>query len=304
MTGTLEKSDEMTATPRSSVRKFLRRFSTRRIVGGSMVFILFLAAFVFFSVPDAHAIRVSLKRVVFEGNKRSEILTLINNTGKPQTYRLGWRKYRMDEHKSLVNIPEGEADGGILWADDMIRFAPRRVTVPPGRSQQVRLLFRRPKDLQEAEYRSHLWIVTETQPEIFDKDKEDGKNSVRLAVQPAISLPIFVRNGNLTASASITDLKMSKAGGNMKVSFVLNRQGDRSIYGDFDFVCSLGGKELVLHQVRGISVYTEINKRYLDFDIPLTGEAQSCNNVHVMYRSEPEDTLFKGATLAEASASL
>lgn len=269
---------------------------------GCILVLALMASFLLWP-SEAFAIRVSLKRVTFEDSKRSEILTIINSTEREQTYRLGWRKYRMDEKKALRAVGEGEAANDIQWADDMVRFAPRRVTIPAGGSQQIRLLFRRPADLKDGEYRSHLWIVSETPPESFDT-KEAGKQAVRLAVQPAISLPIFVRAGKLEAKASITDTKAAKANGNnLKVSFVLNREGTRSIYGDVDFLCSQGGKEVVLHQVRGISVYTEIAKRYMDFDIPLdTPEKQSCNNVTVRYRADTEDAQFKGATLAEGSA--
>ena len=267
--------------------------------------ILCAGIFIMASQP-AHAVRVSLKRVVFDGSKRSEILTIINNTAKPQTYRLGWRKYRMDTGKSLRAVKEGEDASDILWAEKMVRYAPRRVTVPPGGSQQIRLLFRRPADLQEAEYRAHLWIVSETQPDSFTVDEATGQNqAVKLNVQPAISLPIFVRNGNLTAKSSITDAKLTRASGGLKAAFRLSREGNRSIYGDFEFLCTDQGKEIVLHQLRGIAVYTETPYRDLDFDIPLkTQTAAQCNTVKIVYRADPKDTDFAGATLAQATVSL
>ena len=126
-----------------------------------IIILTFLCAtFFMLSIKDAGAVRVSLKRIIFEGPVRSEILTLINNTGETQTYRLGWKKYKMDERNSLRALADDKDDGSILWADKMLRFAPRRVTIPAGGSQQIRLLLRRPSDIQEAEYRSHLWIVT------------------------------------------------------------------------------------------------------------------------------------------------
>ncbi|HBR68034.1 MAG TPA: hypothetical protein DEA55_01515, partial [Rhodospirillaceae bacterium] len=189
---------------RSEVQKYA--YTSGRPKGSILVssaFVLTLIASLLLWPSEAFAIRVSLKRVTFEDSKRSEILTIINSTEKEQTYRLGWRKYRMDEKKALRAVGEGEKADDIQWADDMVRFAPRRVTIPAGGSQQIRLLFRRPADLKDGEYRSHLWIVSETPPESFDT-KEAGKQAVRLAVQPAISLPIFVRAGKLEAKASIT----------------------------------------------------------------------------------------------------
>ena len=47
-------------------------------------YFLFAILAVFFTaavcVPAADALRITLKRVVFEGNKRAEVITIINNT--------------------------------------------------------------------------------------------------------------------------------------------------------------------------------------------------------------------------------
>lgn len=252
----------------------------------------------------SYAVRVSLKRVVFDGSKRSEILTIINNSAEDRTYRLGWRKFRMGTDAALKAIGENESANDILWADDMIRYAPRRVTIPAGGSQQVRLLFRRPAELQEAEYRSHLWIVSEAKPSSFDADP-GNKQSVKLAVQPAISLPVFVRNGDLKAEVNITDAKLTRTDKGLNTTFTLNRTGTRSVYGDVEFVCTDQGQNTILHQVRGIAVYMEVQTRNMKFPIPMKTEtAASCSNINIIYRSTPEDRDFKGDVMAQASASL
>ena len=174
----------------------------------------------------------------------------------------------------------------------------------PGDSQQIRLLLRPPSDVQDAEYRAHLWIVSEGAPPKFTAKSQDNKQEIRLAVQPAITLPVFVRYGALDASASISDAVLKKTGDGLNVTFTLNREGNRSIYGDFDFVCADGAQEVVLRQVRGIAVYMEIGRRFLNYDLPLSESGLSdCNNVKISYRSDPDDPQFEGKVLAEASVS-
>lgn len=273
----------------------------------SLFLIAFLSAGALVSsTTPAHAVRVSLKRIVFDSSKRSEILTIINNTSESQTYRLGWRKYRMDEGKTIRALGKDEVANDILWADEMIRFAPRRITVPAGASQQIRLLLRRPKDLQQAEYRAHLWIVSEVKPDAFTADESQKKQSIRLAVQPSISLPIFVRNGDLNVEASITDAKIARNDKGLNVSFKLNRSGDRSIYGDFDFVCTDGGQENVIQQIRGIAVYREVTHRNLSFNLAktLSGQPVTCSNLNIVYRADPNDPDFRGKLLAQSAAAL
>lgn len=251
---------------------------------------------------EANAVRVSMQRVIFTGKKKSEVITIINNTGKKQTYRLGWKKLRMDEKKSLSSIKEGEPSDDILWAEKMVRYAPRRITVPPGDSQQVRLLLRPPADVQKAEYRAHLWIISEGDPPTFVAKPDSSKQEVRLAVQPAITLPVFVRYGDLDATASISDVKTENIQGGLKIAFALNREGNRSIYGDFDFMCADGAQEIMLRQVRGVAVYTEISRRFVKYEIPFNQSTVSdCKNIKITYRSDPDDPQFQGKVLAEAT---
>lgn len=255
---------------------------------------------------EAYAIRVSLKRIVLEGSKRSEILTIINNSSKPETYRLQWLRFRMENgESSLTQLDENAKADDIKWADDMIRFAPRRVTIPPGGSQQVRLLLRRPKDLQEGEYRAHMQIVTEVEAQPYEEDPNPTKPSIQLTVQPAISLPVFVRHGKLSAEANITNAKLFKTEKGLKVTLTLNRTGNRSVYGDFDFICSDGGENKILREINGIAVYPETTHRDLTFNLELSDTTvANCSNVDVIYRADPDDSQYSGKVLAQATASL
>ena len=266
---------------------------------------LFLSVAGLLWINEAQAVRVSMKRIIFEGPKRSDIVTIMNNSAKEQSYRLGWRRYRMDEKKSLIHIddkPEEEAK--IKWADDMIRFAPRRVTVPPGGSQQVRVLLRRPRDLEPAEYRAHLWIVTEEQARDFEPDGQGtGQTSFKLTMMPALTMPIFVRHGDLEASAKITDLKVGKVDAeHNEISLVLHREGTRSLYGDLKVTCSSG---YVARQIRGIAVYPEVAKRFLTFDVKVPAErASECSSVRVEYIADKNDSLYAGKVMASMDASM
>ena len=281
-------------------RKYNNTLKPLRVAVFALAILLMAGIF----ANEAHAVRVSLQRVIFAGAKKSEVITIINNTAKEQTYRLGWKKFRMDEAKSLSSIDKGEQSDDILWAENMVRYAPRRITIPAGGSQQIRLMLRRPKEIQEAEYRAHLWIISEGKPPEFDAKPDGKKQEIRLSVQPAISLPVFVRHGAMNAKASISDAVLKPGKDGLDISFSINREGNRSIYGDFDFACVDGGKETILRQARGIAVYLEIGRRLLSYDLPLGSETvNSCNTVKITFRSSPNDPQFKGAILAETTVS-
>lgn len=279
------------------------RNSTLAMLAVSMLFVA-LAGLIW--INEAQAIRLSMKRIIFEGPKRSDLITIMNNTTREQTYRLGWRHYRMDEQRSLIALGEEEKDvAGIKWADTMISYAPRRVTVPAGGSQQVRVLLRRPRDLAPGEYRSHLWIVTEAENQEFDPGSQQSTTtrSFRLTMQPAVTMPIFVRVGDLTAQASISDARLSLGADGGTVNFVLNRSGDRSLYGDIKIICT-GGKEYIASHTRGIAVYTEVSRRIFEYDFKIPPEhANDCRQVRVEYIADREDLLYSGQIVASATVS-
>lgn len=265
----------------------------------------------FFFVETAQALRITLKRVVFEGAKRAEVITIINNTDKPETYRLGWRHFRMTANESLVPIPEDQPmPADIKPSANMIRFAPRRFTVPPNSSQQVRMMLRMPKDLADGEYRSHFWVRPEVDPDELklkagEKAKATGaRGGVTLTMLAGVTMPIIVRKGALNASLSIGNLSAYETGGFVTTSFSLLREGSKSIYGDIDFVCNAGGDEYIIKSSRGIAIYTELSRRDFNLRIPKTQGQPRCNSLSLRFTEIIGFGGKKGATLAEASVAV
>jgi P pilus assembly chaperone PapD len=250
---------------------------------------------------QADALRVTMKRVIFEGTKRTEVLTVINNAPEEKVYRLGWRQMKMTEDQSLEQVKEGQTFEGAKPIDDMIRYAPRRVVLAPGASQQIRLMLRRPKDLPDGEYRSHFWIQPEAEAEKFTAPTDESAKkapAVQIKMLTGMTVPVFVRSGKMVATAKLDNAKAVRAGNQIKLSFVLHRDGNRSLYGDFEMLCG----SVVAHQVRGIAVYTEIKKRNLSFTFPTPKEG--CSSMKITYRADENDPLFIGKTMAETSVTV
>lgn len=265
-------------------------------------------AVILLTPAQAHALKLTMKRVTFEGSKRAEVLTIINNSNEEQSYRLSWRHYQMTPDKGLAFMPEGTDISNLKTADDLVKFAPRRVVLAPGASQQVRLMLRKPADLPEGEYRSHLWIQREAPTDEFvpdDQKQADKGAGVKLTMLTGITLPVFVRHGNLAATGSIKDATFTRSGERFKAAFTLGREGNASIYGDVDFICSGAGGEIVAKEVRGIAVYPEINGRRIEHEIEMPeGGVMVCNTMKIVFREAAESASVKGKVLAEASVNL
>lgn len=260
--------------------------------------------------PEAQALKVTLKRAVFEGPTRTATLTIINNAAEEQAYRLGWRYMRMTENEALVGVDDPKDVADLKPVDDLIRYAPRRIVIPAGGTQQVRLLLRKPAELAEGEYRSHFWIQPEAEsvkfapPTAEQQEAAKTRPMVQIKMLTGITIPVIVRHGKMSVKATMTDARVSRAadGKNMNVGFTLNREGNRSLYGDLKFTCDNG---VLAKQVKGIAVYTEVNKRFMNFSIPYpAGGASSCSKMKIEYTADEDDMDLKGAMLAAAEAAV
>lgn len=286
----------------------LKTPARRLVYTGLAAFVAGLTALTLWA-PDAQALKVTLKRAVFEGPRRTEVLTIINNSAEEQAYRLGWRMMRMTENQSMVAVDDPAQATDLKPVDEMIRYAPRRIVIPPGGTQQVRLLLRKPKDLAEGEYRSHFWIQPEAESVKFAPPSEEmaeaakTKPVVQIKMLTGITIPVIVRHGKLSVKSTISDARVGRDadGKNMNVGFTLNREGNRSVYGDLKFSCN----GTLAKQIKGIAVYTEIAKRFMNFSIPYPeGGAAACSSMKIEYIADEDDLDLKGVTLATAEVAV
>ena len=265
-----------------------------------------------YGIQSADALRLTVKRVVFEGPKRAESITVINNGFEDVTYRVGWRHFVMTPTKSLNAIPEDQPlPPEVKPVVDMIRYAPRRFTVPAKSSQQVRLMLRMPANLPDGEYRSHFWIRPEPNTERIRakaneyNEKTGRKKGVSIEMLTGVTMPVIVRKGNLGAKVTLSNLTGSKSPGFVSVSYALNRVGEKSTYGNLDYVCNRGSEsEYLLRSTKGIAIYAETNQRVFNKKIEKQPNAPECSTLTVMYSEATEVTGAAQSLLTEGTINL
>lgn len=249
-------------------------------------------------------VSVAPTRVVFEGRTRSAQIALINQGKAAQTYRISFTQMRMTEDGRFEEIDPQESSPA--FADRLIRYAPRQVTLEPGIAQTVRLLLRKPADLAPGEYRSHLLLRAvppeDTGTNIESLELDEGAVGVQLIPIFGISIPVIVRHGDLSADVAVTDLAFqaaTEADENPTVSFRLERSGERSVYGDVTVTLTPenGGSETVVQQVKGLAVYTPNPSRTVRLALhPPEGVDLRDGRLKVTFAERPETP---GAVTAE-----
>jgi len=229
---------------------------------------------------------VAPTRIVLDGRKGGEII--LNNIGdEPATYRISVEFRRMTKDGDLVDVTTpGPAD---KIAEDMIVFAPRKVTLAPHEPQAIRIAARPPQGLADGEYRVHmLFRAIPPATPVVQADAEKPKG-VQFKLTPiyGVTIPVIVRLGNLQASAAITNVELEKKDGAEAVGLDLTRTGSRSTYGEVR-VLKAGFKDPIAVQ-KGVAVYTEVGQRHVSVLVPETSRSAAAGAVTVEYLETYDD---------------
>lgn len=202
-------------------------------------------------------------RVVFDGQKQNEDLNLTNIGKDTAVYMVSFLSYKMLEDGSFVQL---ERPDTTISADKYLRLFPRKVVLPPNESQTIRLQLRKPATLKQGEYRSHLYFRAEKQiTPLGMKDLKIDSTKMAVSITPifGISIPVIVRNGNLSNQLTISNVQLENLNDSVsKLLLTINRSGNKSAYGNLkvEFYPEKGQKTDVAF-ANGVGIYPEIAKR-------------------------------------------
>lgn len=245
-------------------------------------------------------------RIVFEKNQRAAQLELINNGQERTTYRVKLVNRRMGENGefSAVETPLP----GEQFADALLSYSPRQVTLAPDQSQTIRILLRKPGNLPAGEYRSHLQLdlvpetTAATSIEASAPKLGPDEIGVQLKALVGVSIPVIVRHGDTEATVTLSGLELLQpaAGKAPTLAAVLQRSGNRSVYGDLAATFTpRGGAAQEVGKAGGVAVYTPNPLRRFKLELqPPAGFALARGTLRVTF-SERADA--GGKLLAEAA---
>lgn len=250
------------------------RFDKRQsLIHGKSGFSLFVMCLVWIVLPLSAVgqgnLLINPVRVVFEGNKQREEITVANTGQDTAIYAISFIQYRMTAEGAFEQITE--PDPGQYFADPYLRYFPRRVSLAPGESQTVRMQLRRDPGMVDGEYRSHMYFraVPDERPLGEDALEDSTAIGIRLIPIFGITIPVIIRNGDVNVTASFDNLNLSVSERNQpQLSFTINRIGNISVYGDVTVTHEVPGMQPVtVGLVRGLAVYSPNASR--SFTLPL-----------------------------------
>ena len=212
-------------------------------------------------VGSSQAVTIFPTRVILTDKDRTAQVEIVNSGTATESYEIRLERKRMTETGEF-QVVTGEALPGEQFADAIVRYSPRRITLAPGAGQTVRMMLKLPKGFPEGEYRSHLSVnrIQEASSMLPGAagDKQAKDISINLTAYANIAVPVIVRHGKLSAGLTIGDLVLHPGAGQEPsvVEFTLHRLGTMSVFGDLALTSvSQDGKTEQVAAANGVAVY-------------------------------------------------
>ena len=253
-------------------------------------------------VQPRPGVLVAPTRLVFDNRRRTAEVNLTNTGNVPGDYRVYLVRMEMDADGGIREVPLEPALGQVA-ARDLIRFAPKIVSLKPQESQAVRVQLRKPADLPDGEYRVFMVFRDEPppppEPAAGDPANPPKGISVQITTLFGVAIPVLIRQGPTSAKVAITGLTLAPDG--KRLDFVLERTGNQSVHGDLKAsFLPRAGKPRTLGEINGLSVFSPNPLRKVA--MALEGAAPAGpGRIQLAYTSAEEPS---GELLAERSLDL
>lgn len=242
---------------------------------------------------------ITPRRVVFEGQKRTQDLNLANTGIDTAKYNVSIIQYRMREDGSFEEITT--PDPGQNFADKNLRFFPRTVTLAPNEAQVVKMQMTKTDQLTPGEYRSHIYFrAVPKQSALGTEEVKKDSTSIGVKLIPifGITIPVIIRVGESTMKVSLTEPKLEFFNDTIPVlQFTFNRTGNMSVYGDI-LVEHISPQTIITQvgTVRGIAVYTPNSLRKFQMELQKNPKVDyHSGNLKITFNSQSDTKTEKYA---------
>ena len=272
-------------------------------------FILLLKTVFLTAVLHSTAVQAGLlispMLLTFNDRERSKEVILINKSDQTTTYRLIWKQNRAKPNGGYDELSEQESKEFPI-ASSMIRFSPKQVRLGPGERQIVKLAVRRPKNLAQGEYRSHL--LFSALPQEKNKDViSNGPTNLTVQVMLSYSIPVIVRSGEKDYSVTIDDAKVltsqKKGKTQYQLEVAMSRTGINSTAGSIKAYWKKNGSREEVHigTLNSVQFYPELETSKYNLFWQGPEVALKSGKLRVVYEGRKD---FSGLVLAEKTFTL
>lgn len=249
--------------------------------------------------PGMGDLMVAPNRIIITERERTGELSLVNVGPRTATYRISFIQMDMAEDGALKEYTDKRPDG--RYADTLIRFSPRQVTLEPGVAQVVRYSLRKSEGLVPGEYRSHMVFRAVPESDPVNQPQTDinpNEFSVSLIPVYGVAIPFIVRHGATKATIGFESARFLP-GQFPKVEAYVARSGNQGIYFHLKavFTPASGSTPLLVSQQNMLGIYDDVPRRRIE--IPVPPEALQTKGTLVLTCTDPDTQRILAETKME-----
>lgn len=225
------------------------------------MFILFFSLFLFQLTNLSASISINTKYLLFDDKTRNNDVSIINASDAEQTYKVSFIYLKQNSNGSY----EANKDPALIDAAKYLKVTPKIFKLKPYESQTIRVQKMSMADSKDGEYNLHMLI--QEQPEdkpVNNVEKEESKDlAIKIKALFAVSIPVVVRKGQLTATNTIDSAEFFVEEDTIKLKIKLSRTGNRSSRGDL----VLKSNKDILARAEGVNIFLSSNIREFTLSI-------------------------------------
>lgn len=218
-------------------------------------------------------------------SKRSDILEVTNMSNQKMRYKVKMVNYKQNPDGSYEISYDSD-----ISANELLYVSPKNFILDKRQTQTIRVMKKSSKNkafknLADGEYRTHLVVQeAESLDDNFsvssiedEKIVKEGGFSIEIEGLMGVSIPVIVRQGDLTSNAKIISAKLE---GN-ELSLKVNRTGNKSVRGDLTIFAN--NKEI--GKATNFAIYTENNSRFIKIPLDLDSlKGKNLKSLRVEYK--------------------
>lgn len=237
---------------------------------------------------------ISPTRIAFDERQRVAQVIVINNSNEYKTYRLAWEEKKAKPVGGYTRL-EPEASHPTALSN-MVRMSPSQVRLAPGERQIVKLALRKPQNLTEQEYRSHL--LFQALPNESKSQREGQGMGIKIDLILSYSIPVILRQGASLPEVNIQSVVLDKSDDKKSLLMTIAREGKYSSFGKVEvfYKANNRNEEVTVAMVNDYSIYPEVSLGKLALNIFDPAVITSPGKLRIVYSGLKE---YRGQVFAE-----
>jgi len=259
------------------------------------VIALFLCFNTLITSYQAHAnLLISPTRIAFDERQRVAQVIIINNSDEYKTYRLAWEEKKAKPVGGYTRLESETPHPTAL--STMVRMSPSQVRLAPGKRQIVKLALRKPQNLVEQEYRSHL--LFQALPNESKSQREGQGMGIKIDLILSYSIPVILRQGTSLPEVNIQSVSLDKSDDKKSLLMTIAREGKYSSFGKVEvfYKANNRNEEVTVAMVNDYSIYPEVSLGKLALNIFDPAAITSPGKLRIVYSGLKE---YRGQVFAE-----